>query len=476
MTNLKSKQAEALELMKSGKNVFLTGKAGTGKSFVTDLFTEWAEENGKKILICAPTGVAALNIGGSTIHRTFKLPIDYVKSSAHLGTDKETMEILASADIVLIDEVSMLRADVFSHVEYKLRDSVLESNAPFADKQIIAVGDFFQLPPVVKQNERSMLIKDYSGTYAFETKAWKAARFEMVELDEVVRQDDIDFVDALNSIREKNVYSDKALTFINSHAIADFGDITVSGDDVVTLCFTNKAAEQINQYELAKLTTELVSFHADINGKVGVGDQPVPSCLDLKVGAKIIFCINDSNGRFVNGTTGRITSLGDEEIIVDDYIRVKKNKWEIKQPQLNKDTGKIEHSVIGTFEQYPIKLAWAITIHKSQGQTITGRVHLEMDGSFRPHGSLYVALSRCTDINNLSLDRPLGSYDLTVDESVRTALLSMSQGMTTIEIPAYAMQFFSQMKAIIDLNPSEKQLTAMMNRMGEWENKVRCSN
>jgi len=470
MINLKQKQAEALELMKSGKNVFLTGKAGTGKSFVTDQFTEWAEQNKKKILICAPTGIAALNIGGSTIHRSFKLPIDYVKSSSHLGTNKETMEVLAGADIVLIDEVSMLRADVFSHVEYKLRDSVFDSNAPFADKQIIVVGDFYQLPPVVKPNEKDMLVKDYGGTYAFETKAWKNARFSMVELDEVVRQNDVEFVDALNSIREKNVYSDKALSYINGNATA------TDNGDVVTLCFTNKAAEQINKSELAKIDDLPRQFHANVSGKVSESDKPVPECLELKVGAKVIFCMNDQNGRFVNGTTGHVTGFTDEFIVIDDYIELDKNTWEVKEPALNKDTGKIEYDVIGTYKQYPIKLAWAITIHKSQGQTITGRVHLEMDGSYRPHGSLYVALSRCTDIANLSLDRPLGSYDLFVDESVRTALLSMSQGFTAIEVPAYALPFFQQMQKIINLNPTERQLTGMLKRLGEWEEKVRCSN
>jgi ATP-dependent exoDNAse (exonuclease V) alpha subunit len=470
MTNLKQKQAEALELMKSGKNVFITGKAGTGKSFLTDLFTEWAEENKKKILICAPTGIAALNIGGTTIHRAFKLPIDYVRSSAHLGTNKGTMEVLASADIVLIDEVSMLSSDVFSHVEYKLRDSVFDSNAPFADKQIIVVGDFYQLPPVVKQNEKSALTKDYGGTYAFETKAWKNARFEMVELDEVVRQNDVDFVDALNSIREKNVYSDKALGYINDNATA------TDKDDIVTLCFTNKAAEQINKSELAKIDDLPMQFNASVSGNVKESDKPVPEFLDLKIGAKIIFCINDQNGRFVNGTTGHVTGFTDEFVIIDDDIELDKHTWEIKEPTLNNDTGKIEYGVIGTYKQYPIKLAWAITIHKSQGQTITGRVHLEMDGSFRPHGSLYVALSRCTDIANLSLDRPLGSYDLSVDESVRTALLSMSHGMTAIEIPAYSLPFFQAMQEIIDLNPTERQLTGMLNRLGDWKEKVKCSN
>lgn len=470
MSDLKQKQAEALELMKSGKNVFLTGKAGTGKSFVTDLFTDWANKNNKKILICAPTGIAALNIGGSTIHRAFKLPIDYVKRSSHLFSNQESMEVLSHADIVLIDEVSMLRADTFSHVEYKLRDSVFDNNMPFAGKQIIVVGDFYQLPPVVKSNEQEDLNNDYGGTYAFETKAWKDARFSMVELDEVVRQNDVDFVDALNSIREKNVYSDKALGFINSHAIA------TDKSDVVTLCFTNKAAEQINKSELAKLDSMLMQFIGSVTGTVNESDKPVPEIMDLKIGAKIIFCVNDQNGRFVNGTTGHITDFVDEFIIIDDHIELDKHTWEIKEPSLNKDTGKIEHAVIGSYKQYPIKLAWAITIHKSQGQTISGRVHLQMDGSFRPHGSLYVALSRCTDIANLSLDRQLGSYDLFVDESVRTALLSMSQGLTTIEVPAYAIEFFNKMNDIIAMNPTERQLTGMLKRLYDWEEKVRQQN
>lgn len=467
---LKQKQSEALDLMKSGKNVFLTGKAGTGKSFVTDIFTEWAESEKKKILICAPTGIAALNIGGSTIHRAFKLPIDYVKSSGHLFSSRESMEILEKADIVLIDEVSMLRADTFSHVEYKLRDSMFENNNAFGGKQIIVVGDFYQLPPVVKREEKTDLFNDYGGQYAFESKAWKSAKFDMVELDEVVRQSDLDFVDALNSIREKNVYSDSALGYVNNHAVAE------NKDDVVTLCFTNKAAEQINKAELNKIDEPPMQFIGNTFGQVRESDKPVPEILDLKLGAKIIFCVNDQNGRFVNGTTGHITGFEDDFIIVDDHIELDRYTWEIKEPTLNKESGKIEYDVIGSYKQYPIKLAWAITIHKSQGQTITGRVHLQMDGSFRPHGSLYVALSRCTAIENLSLDRPLGSYDLQVDESVRTALLSMSQGVTAIEIPSYALPFFNKMLDIIELNPTERQLTGMFKRLNDWEDKLKCSN
>lgn len=464
MVNLKEKQSEALELLKSGENVFLTGKAGTGKSFVVDLFVEWAEKNEKKILICAPTGIAALNIGGSTVHRVFKLPIDYVRSSSHLNTSQETLDLLSAADIVLIDEVSMLRADTFSHVEYKLRESKL-SGSSFGGKQVICVGDFFQLSPVVKNNEVSDITRDYGGQYSFESHAWKEAQFKMIELDEVVRQDDADFVDALNSVREKNAYSASALGYLNSKAKGECGD-------PVTLCFTNKSAEQVNTKRLNDLPGEKESYFAEVSGEVKSGDMSVPQLLDLKVGAKVIFCVNDQDGRFVNGTTGYVTDLDFDEITIDDDIIVERFKWEIKEPVPNKDTGKIEHNVIGTYKQFPLKLAWAITIHKSQGQTIRDRVHLKLDGQFRPHGSLYVALSRCTDINNLSLERELGTYDLQVDEKVRTALLSMSMGVTSLEIPSYSIELFNSLLDVINKNPSEKQLQGMLGALKRWNNKV----
>ncbi len=466
MIDLKLKQQEALGLMKTGANVFLTGKAGTGKSFVTDLFTAWAEEKDKNILICAPTGIAALNIGGATIHRTFKLPINYVSDSSHLYSSNEGRALIEAADIVLIDEVSMLRADTFSHVEYKMRESALSGSA-FGGKQIIVLGDFYQLPPVINNEERADLKSHFGGHYAFECQAWKDAKFKMIELDEVVRQSDLEFVDALNSIREKNVHSNKSLGYVNHNSNGDLME-----NDVVTLCFTNKVAEQINKKELAKIETLPVEFIASVSGTVKESEKPVPEHLELKVGAKVIFCVNDQDGRFVNGTTGHVTGFEDDFIIIDDCISIKRNKWEITEPKLNESTRKIEHDVIGTFEQYPIKLAWAITIHKSQGQTIKGRVHMQMDGSFRPHGALYVALSRCTDINNLSLDREIGTYDLVVDESVRTALLSMSLGKTTIEIPAYAVGLFEKLMDVVDLNPSETQLTAMLKRLGDWEDKL----
>lgn len=468
MIDLKLKQQEALGLMRSGENIFLTGKAGTGKSFVTDLFVEWAEENDKSILVCAPTGIAALNIGGSTIHRTFKLPINYVSQSSHLYSSSESAAMIEKADIVLIDEVSMLRADTFSHVEYKMRESVLSGSA-FGGKQIIVVGDFYQLPPVIKNEEKADLKNHYGGHYAFESHAWKEAKFKMIELDEVVRQADLEFVDALNSIREKNAYSDKSLGYINHHSTGCLMD-----NDIVTLCFTNNVAEQINKKELSKIEEQPRTFIASVTGQVKKSDKPVPEFLELKIGAKIIFCVNDQDGRFVNGTTGHVTGFDDDFIVIDDHIELEKNTWEITEPSLDDSTGKIEHGVIGSYKQYPIKLAWAITIHKSQGQTISGRVHLQLDGSFRPHGALYVALSRCTDINNLSLDRELGSYDLHVDESVRTALLSMSMGATTIEVPSYAISFFQKMNDIIDLNPTEKQLSAMLKRLNDWESKLSC--
>lgn len=456
MVSLTKKQQYALDKMREGKNVFLTGKAGTGKSFVVNIF----REEKSKMLVCAPTGIAALNVDGATLHRAFKLPVDYVEKSYHIYDNNDVAQVVNKTDCLLIDEISMVRADILSHVEYRMRTMSEKSGSAFGGKQIIAVGDFMQLPPVVMDEEKDRIRKDYGGSYAFEAKAWKEAGFELIELDEVVRQADLMFVDALNSVREKNMNASKAVSWINSNAT-----IGKPVDDCVTLCYTNKAAASINEMELARIAYPPVTFQASVSGQIKKSDMPVDEVLTLKIGAKVMCCVNNDN--YVNGTVGTVTDINSDFITIDDTIDVYKYKWEIKEPVV--ENGKLSHKVIGEFKQFPLRHAWAITTHKSQGQTIKGRVHMQMDSKFRPHGSTYVALSRCTDIANLSFERPLGDKDVFVDERVRTAMIAMSGGMTTIEVPSFSIELFQKMIDVMALNPTEQQLNMMMDRLNSWE-------
>ena len=448
---LNNKQQQALDLMNNGSNVFLTGKAGTGKSFIVKKFME---ESKNKIMICAPTGIAALNVGGCTIHRAFRLPIDYAPRSDYLGTSEDTKNALKEIDTIIIDEISMVRADTFSHVEHKLSNIC---GGYFGNKQIIVVGDFYQAAPVAKSDELENLNNDYGGLYCFDTKAWNNASFESIELDTVVRQASKDFANALNGIRDGSD-TNTGIDYLNYQAATN-----KQPEDFVTLCFTNKQAEKTNDYRLNKLNAPQQQYNALQVGEVKPSDKPVPDILLLKVGAKVMLCVNDKDDRYVNGTTGTITKLTQQMVEVDHSIQVERHEWEIKEPG---DNGVMK--IIGTYKQYPIKLGWAITIHKSQGQTITDNVVLAMDGVRRPHGLTYVALSRCSDINNLYFKQQLKASDIFIDQQVSSKLNAILSGFDTMKYSRVYADLFELLKKTCDKSPTIPQMEQMKARLNGW--------
>ena len=457
----KTKQLDALRIMMDGKSIFLTGKAGTGKSTVANAFIKRKLEDGKSIVAVAPTGIAALNVNGVTMHRAFGLPIDYLPKSTMLHTRTEIKEALAKADIIIVDEISMVRGDVFSHIEHVLRISSHQNGSIFGGKQVVLVGDLYQLPPVVIGHDENNLMRDYGGTFAFETKAWRLADFEIVELDEVVRQGDQQFVDWLNSIRESDANINQTIFDINE-LIAD----KPKPEDCTTICFTNRAASLINREKLGKIAGQPIVFSSVVDGIVNESDKPTDDELQIKLGANVMTIVNGED--YVNGTVGTVTAFSDDTITIDGTITVERYVWKIKGLKLNAETKVLEDDIIGTFEQFPVKLAWAITAHKSQGQTLSGNVHLEMDGVNRSHGQFYVAISRCTDINNLTLGRPIYNSDIVVSDKVRSFMLMSVMGKVTMEVPKMLLPLFNNMLECAARNPSGEQIEKMIERTQTW--------
>lgn len=305
----KSRQQIAFDCMEQGKNVFLTGDAGTGKSYVVNKFIESCKKKGKQIVICAPTGVAAINIGGVTIHRVFKLPIRPL-----IETAKSIPLTLKDVDIFLIDEISMARIDVFEYVATVLfvLNNIRRQQGK-KDVQVILVGDFFQLPPVITDKDREVLekykYKDNLGKgFAFQSKYWDAFNFVCIQLNEVVRQDDIEFIQSLNAIR----YGDyRGIRYFNEMSR------TTEIKDAILICGTNKAVNQKNETEYNKIHSKEYVYEADIDGEVADSDKMVPDKLKLKVGCRVMTVINDYAGKYQNGTLATVTHLTDDKIFIE---------------------------------------------------------------------------------------------------------------------------------------------------------------
>ena len=390
MSELTPSQEQALKLLDFGLNVFLTGKAGTGKSYLIDYFVKKHPE--KNIIKCAPTGVAALNIGGATIHRTFGVPVRLLGYD-DICTKPEKLEVLEKADVILIDEISMCRIDVFEYVMRTLKKVFSKSGS----KQIVLVGDFYQLPPVLNEDREGEAFHRLYGDrlYAFESLMWNGGDFLTVELTEVIRQNEERLLSSLSKIRE-------GIPDFRIFKRADYAD-----DSAVSLCPTNNKAKQINNDHLKQLNN-LTTFRASITGPISDEDMATDKELTLAKGARIIMLVNDSEGRWVNGSLGTITSLDEEYITVridnNGEYQVEPYTWSIKEYELEEDTKTHEKHIvekeIGTFTQFPMKLAWAITIHKSQGQTYD---KVNIFNGFFANGQMYVALSRCKTLDGIHI-------------------------------------------------------------------------
>ncbi len=418
-------------LQNTGENVFLTGKAGTGKTTFLHNFRRSAQ---KRMAVLAPTGVAAINARGVTIHSFFQLPFgpqipgnnNKDNNSAHGKTagnrfhhfNREKLNIIRSLDMIVIDEISMVRADLLDGIDEVLR-RFRDRNKPFGGVQLLMIGDLQQLAPVVKDDEWEILRDHYETPFFFSSKALKLSSYVTIELKQIYRQNDPEFIDLLNRIR----YGDKnrdTLDMINKRYIPGFNIESNSG---IILTTHNYQAQRINDDRMRKLAGEPVVFTAAVEGNFPEYNYPTDFDLTLKTDAQVMFVKNDSSPdkRYYNGKIGTIQKILDDTVYVkcpddDSAIPVSPDTWQNTKYSLNKETNEITEAVDGTFRQYPLKAAWAITIHKSQGLTFDNIV-IDAGAAFA-HGQVYVALSRCRSLQGLVLTTPLSPRTLINDASV----------------------------------------------------------
>ena len=398
----------------TGRSVFLTGKAGTGKTTFLKYITS---ETSKRFVVLAPTGVAAINAGGSTIHSFFQLPLcpylpdvkelvtEYQMPEKYRSLRKERVKIIRTLDLLIIDEISMVRADLLDAVDMTLR-RYRRNDKPFGGVQLLMIGDAQQLSPVVRENEREFMAQVYASPYFFHSKALQKLDYVTIELQKVHRQKDEEFLNILNSIRENKI-SNETLAALNSrvHAYPDTGR-----EDVIRLTTHNAQADAVNSRKLEALEEEAVQFAAEINGDFPENSYPADEILTLKKGAQVMFIRNDTDGEYYNGKIGVVEDIGPGDIVTvkdttGNLITVTPCDWENTQYVLDEESKEIKPDVIGTFRQIPLRIAWAITIHKSQGLTFD-KVIIDAGAAFA-FGQVYVALSRCRTLEGISLDSPI---------------------------------------------------------------------
>jgi ATP-dependent exoDNAse (exonuclease V) alpha subunit len=407
---------DALELLEGDDRcIFLTGKAGTGKSTLLNIFKKTTK---KRIAILAPTGVAALHVGGQTIHSFF----GFGPHAIHEENVKkrQNRKLYQNLDTILIDEVSMVRVDLLHTIDEFLRLNRANSN-PFGGCQMIFVGDLFQLPPVISsREERLMLDARFESPYFFDTPGILAAGgMVCFELNQVFRQEERYFLQFLNNVRRAQVDED-FLMDINSRIVGEFSEDTSH----ITLTSTNARAIQINSAHLNEIDEVESIFLATSTGKVRKSSFPAEEVLRIKPNAQVMFVKNDPKKRYVNGTLGIVKSIEGDKIKVEtqgikkEVVEVERETWEIIKYRLSKtDASKIEIEVVSSFTQFPLKLSWAITIHKSQGKTFD-RAYIDLGRGAFAFGQTYVALSRCRTLDGLRVSRPLTMKDIFVDHRI----------------------------------------------------------
>lgn len=401
--------------------VFVTGKAGTGKS---RLLTYFVENTQKSVVLLAPTGMAALRVNGQTIHSFFGFPPRVISEEDIKPSPKR--ELYRALDTIVIDEISMVRTDMLDAIDLFLRLNGKDSKKPFGGIQMVFFGDLYQLAPVVAdEDEGKYLASHYNSSFFFDARVMQQVEMEKLELTKVFRQKDADFINALNAIRVDKA-NKQVLDYINQqHSPV----ISNDRNNFVSLVTTNKAADWINSQELAKISSPVFTYVAALEGEFTKKEwrkrPPADLELNLKVGAQVIFIKNDIGKRWLNGSRGRILELGEEHIraeVIYEGGRVEheipRDTWEIIRYKFDFATFKIKSEVVGKFVQYPLRLGWAITIHKSQGATMD-RVHIDMGTGAFAAGQAYVALSRCKSLEGMTLERPILLSDIKSDVSVK---------------------------------------------------------
>lgn len=416
-----SEQQYALETMLAGKNIFLSGKAGSGKSSVVMEFRKQC----KRQLVClAPTGMAAMNIGGETIHSFFNLPIAvFNPNKIYFNISAKQLELLQTVEVILIDEVSMLRSDVFMMIDSILRFANY-CESPFGGKQLIVVGDFCQLPPVITDCKiQEFLDSTFGGIYAFNCWGWEWAQFENVFLNTVYRQCDPVYLNIVNAVRSGEKSDEDYLSILNKIC-----NRSNQNPHAINLCCTRKSAAMINQVALNNLPDTGITCNAICTGYFPDKSRPVSSALIIKRNSKIMLMANKV-GDYVNGDTGTVIDYTDGEnpqvnvmLTNGKNVKVSRAVWKNYEYDLETDcNGKsqITQKETGTYIQLPLASGYGITIHKSQGKTLeAAHIVLGANGCFVP-GQLYTALSRCKNLKELTIDRPVSEADIIVDDQVQ---------------------------------------------------------
>ena len=425
---------QALQIIQyTRRSLFLTGKAGTGKS----TFLRYVAQNTKKkYVILAPTGIAAINAGGQTLHSFFKLPFHPLLPNDSrynvrnmrktLKYNGELIKLLRELELIIIDEISMVRADIIDFIDRVLRIYCRNMREPFGGKQLLLVGDIFQLEPVVKEDEWRLMQPFYASAYFFSAKVWQQMQLVSVELRKVYRQSDSEFIAILDRIRE-NAATDADLNAINSRVtVADGSAIGASSHAgfQITLATRRDTVDYINDEQLKQLDGNSSIFNGTIKGDFPLTSLPAPMELEVKPGAQVIFTKNDKEKRWVNGTIGVVIGIDEEEGIIGvvdedgheyDVVR---EVWENMRYTFNEKEQKIEEELLGTFVQFPLRLAWAITVHKSQGLTFRQvKIDFSGGGAFAG-GQTYVALSRCSSLKGITLEEPIRRSDIFVRPEV----------------------------------------------------------
>jgi len=410
--------------------IFVTGKAGTGKS---RLLTYFVETTNKAVVLLAPTGMAALRINGQTIHSFFGFPPRALSEEDIKPSSKR--ELYRALDTIVIDEISMVRTDMLDAIDQFLRLNGKDGEKPFGGIQMVFFGDLYQLPPIVAdEDESKYLASNYNGSFFFDAHVMKQLPMEKLELTKVFRQKDAEFVSALNTVRIDEA-NQEVLDYLNQrHAPARFKD----RNTFVTLVTTNKSADLINSQELGKIPSPSFTYTAQLEGEFKKENwkkkMPADLELTLKVNARVIFIKNDAGKRWLNGDHGKIIELGENYIRAEmeregeKYVyEVTRETWEIIKYRFDPTTLKIKPEITGKFTQYPLRLGWAITIHKSQGATLE-RVHVDMGSGAFAAGQAYVALSRCKSLEGMTLERPILLSDIKSDPTVKRFMKSAFSG------------------------------------------------